>query len=482
MATLALGAGAVTDVAVTIGTRTDAPGDVVQILYSPDPNWIGAALTPGVVTQAADDNTCREEITDLEPDTVYFYDQVVNGTPTGITKQVRTFPEIGVDAPFSIAFGSCIKFLTPTLPMWASIRGKGPRLMIINGDRVYADSADLAVMRAKLRALYEHAGFRDALVHTTPELDLIDDHELLNNANGSTAGWAAVRQAYGEYGVHYPCPNPGVTLEQECRIGNVHVIGLDTREQRASSKPLYPSATYNGDGWGVAQAGTTSTQIVVPPKVTGADINNITSKTYIEIENVGVWRAQSWTYSTRTLVPREPIPGMAPGVRFKTKDASMLDKDGGANSQTERLIATCNASPHRWILLVTSVPMNVTAGAFSESWKGFDALMMELRYIAQRLPLAVRRRILIIAGDRHCFWLDDGAHSGLIDIPEVLSSALDQDTLSVGSVLASNGSKTGKKNFGLVEIGVDPHTLTVTGWDENGIALGGITPLVLQSV
>ncbi len=81
-----------------------------------------------------------------------------------------------------IAFGSCAHQDKPQ-PIWRAIVDSQPELFLFIGDTVYADTQDMAVMKAKYQKLADHPGWQ-ALKKTCPVLGTWDDHDLGGNDVG----------------------------------------------------------------------------------------------------------------------------------------------------------------------------------------------------------------------------------------------------------------------------------------------------------
>ena len=89
------------------------------------------------------------------------------------------------DPPLSrIAFGSCATQERPQ-PIWDAVGATKPELLLLLGDNIYADTEDMAVMRAKYARFAAMPGFKK-LRESVPILATWDDHDLGVNDGGST--------------------------------------------------------------------------------------------------------------------------------------------------------------------------------------------------------------------------------------------------------------------------------------------------------
>lgn len=82
-----------------------------------------------------------------------------------------------------ILFGSCIKQDQP-MPILETIVAERPELFIFLGDNIYADTADMQVMRDKYAKLQADAGFAK-LMQACPILATWDDHDYGVNDGGA---------------------------------------------------------------------------------------------------------------------------------------------------------------------------------------------------------------------------------------------------------------------------------------------------------
>ena len=74
-----------------------------------------------------------------------------------------------------IAFGSCAEEGDPQT-IWAPLVAAKPDLFLFIGDTIYADTEDMAVMKAKYDQFAKEPGYEN-LVATCPILATWDDHD-----------------------------------------------------------------------------------------------------------------------------------------------------------------------------------------------------------------------------------------------------------------------------------------------------------------
>ncbi len=82
-----------------------------------------------------------------------------------------------------IAFGCCADQDKPQ-PVWEPVLARRNDLFIFLGDNIYADTRDMAVMKAKYARLAAQPGFR-RLRETTPLVAMWDDHDFGENDGGA---------------------------------------------------------------------------------------------------------------------------------------------------------------------------------------------------------------------------------------------------------------------------------------------------------
>ena len=186
------------------------------------------------------------------------------------------------DAPpvSRILFGSCVKQDRPK-PIFATIIAQRPQLFLFLGDNIYADTTDMALMRAKYARLKRDAGFSQLLT-TCPVLATWDDHDYgANDAGADYSKRAASQRIFVDFwgdGVDSPRrARSGVyTAHRYGPPGNrLQVILLDTRYfrgplakgKRRVGGPYVPSADKNITMLGPAQWQWLERQLRLPAQV-----------------------------------------------------------------------------------------------------------------------------------------------------------------------------------------------------------------------
>jgi alkaline phosphatase D len=98
---------------------------------------------------------------------------------------------VGAEPLSRIAFGSCSDENRPQ-PLWTPILNQRPQLWVWLGDNVYADTADMAAMRASYARARANPGYQ-ALLAAAPVIGTWDDHDYGKNDGGRE--WPAKAQA-----------------------------------------------------------------------------------------------------------------------------------------------------------------------------------------------------------------------------------------------------------------------------------------------
>ena len=165
-----------------------------------------------------------------------------------------------------VVFGSCIQQDMPT-PIFYTIAGEFPDLVLFLGDNIYADTEDMGVMRAKYERLGANSDFR-RLRARFPIMATWDDHDFGVNDGG--ADYPQKDASKEEFMRFWKTPpqsplrsRPGI---YEARIfgpegRRVQIIMLDTRYFRSPLKkgerrvggPYYPDDSDSKTMLGEAQ-------------------------------------------------------------------------------------------------------------------------------------------------------------------------------------------------------------------------------------
>lgn len=146
-----------------------------------------------------------------------------------------------------IAFGSCSSQAKPQ-PIWEAINAARPELFIYLGDNIYADTADMTVMREKYDTQLRVPGFAQ-LRKTTPIIATWDDHDYGFNDSGAEYSKKAESQKEFLRFMDEPADSPRrkrAGVYDSYTYGpagqRVQVIMLDTRYFRSPLVKINPNA------------------------------------------------------------------------------------------------------------------------------------------------------------------------------------------------------------------------------------------------
>lgn len=140
-----------------------------------------------------------------------------------------------------IAFGSCVH-QDRAQPVWDTIVRHKPDLWLMLGDNIYADTQDIALMRAKYAKLQAQPGYK-RLLALCPQMATWDDHDYGgDDAGADYPKKKESQQAFLDF-LNVPKGSPRRTQEgvYEARVfgppgKRVQVILLDTRYHRSALK------------------------------------------------------------------------------------------------------------------------------------------------------------------------------------------------------------------------------------------------------
>ena len=132
-------------------------------------------------TRRDSDYAAVVELQDLQPDTAYRYDVIVDGSSalSGSNRpSFRTFPERGAPSAFKVGFGGGAGYVPRNERMWDVILSHGPLAFLFLGDNVYLD------LPVRPNALHHYTYYRRQsreefrrLTSSTPVYAIWDDHD-----------------------------------------------------------------------------------------------------------------------------------------------------------------------------------------------------------------------------------------------------------------------------------------------------------------
>jgi alkaline phosphatase D len=241
--------GAVTPRSITVWGRTAGPQSVT-LEYGTRADLADARTMPAVVSRSEDDCTVRIEVTDLEPDTRYWYRLRVAGEVDRYRRTpfaTRTAP--ATPRSFRVVFGSCSRVqVDPTQRIFDAIARAEPDLFFWLGDHVYGDTLDPAVLAEEYRRQRNVASLEPVLA-SVPQLAIWDDHDFgLNNSDRTNPMRDAALQVFRRYWANPPhgrTDEPGIHFQYA--YGGVDFFFLDGRYHRdPNADPDGPGKTMLG--------------------------------------------------------------------------------------------------------------------------------------------------------------------------------------------------------------------------------------------
>lgn len=166
---------------------------------------------------------------------------------------IRTLPPIPTAPPgptsgtssetFRIAIGSCLRY-TPGGDALGDIPSDDPDLMLWLGDNIYADSADMAVMRSLYEALGANPRFQ-AIAATTEMMAVWDDHDM--GGNNVNATWPHRDEARAEF-VRFWGAGPDDPRADQSGVYSARTFGSGERTVQV----ILLDVRYNLDPWDYA--------------------------------------------------------------------------------------------------------------------------------------------------------------------------------------------------------------------------------------
>ncbi|MEO9943827.1 alkaline phosphatase D family protein [Paraglaciecola sp.] len=232
--------GGVTDNSARVFMRTDEVANVM-IRYDTDRLFTNPLFSEDFVTQARDDFTRIISIRELQADTNYYYQIMVNGRPQRTISefQFKTFPAPGIDKPFKFA-ALVDTGNSPDRPaaIYGRVEAEQPAFVLQLGDWDHRDPETLDEMRTmhrEVRGRLTTAGlyFSDFIAPSFPVFHMWDDHDYgMENGDITFSGKNDALRAYREYFPAANIPNPQQGIWQSFQYANVEVFMLDTRSNR----------------------------------------------------------------------------------------------------------------------------------------------------------------------------------------------------------------------------------------------------------
>ncbi len=171
--------GSLTDTSAKFWVRTvdEVP---VHVVASRSKDLANPVKSTVATTRSVIDYTAVVEVNELQPDTRYFYEVLLNGEPIFAPElpSFRTYPRRSSRKRFSVAFGGGAKYTPANERMWDTIRERAPAALLLLGDNVYIDHP------VQFGDLHKYTYYRRQsepkfrrLVRSVPVYAIWDDHD-----------------------------------------------------------------------------------------------------------------------------------------------------------------------------------------------------------------------------------------------------------------------------------------------------------------
>ncbi|MHC4086437.1 MAG: alkaline phosphatase D family protein [Planctomycetota bacterium] len=240
--------GCVTDSSVKFWVRTtnEVP---VQVVVSSSQNMSSPIKSTVVKTNKTRDFTAVVDIENLNPDTQYHYELLVNGRKQPKRWSFRTFCTAEAKAKFQIGFGGGAGYTPWYERMWNTIAAHNPRAFLFLGDNIYIDNPTRpAVQQYCYYRRQSRPEFRN-LVASTGIYAIWDDHDFttndgwggpkINEPAWKIPVWRLFRNNWNNPYYGGGENQPGCWFDFS--IGDVDFFMLDGRYYRMKSKGDNPS-------------------------------------------------------------------------------------------------------------------------------------------------------------------------------------------------------------------------------------------------
>jgi len=229
--------GAVTATSVKIWLRSNTAA-TLQVEYSTSSNFLDLSLSQRVPTAQGSDFTGQVKLSDLAPETTYFYRFSAEQSALAGVYRFTTAPRKSALRDFSFAVLS--DFRIERAPVYRTVASEDPAFVIFLGDFNHSTPSTLSKMRAMHRTMRgeESAAGQDFIAHIRrfPFYHVWDDHDFgADNADKTFAGKGEALKAFREYFATPFLPNTD-GIWHKFRYAQAEFFMLDLRSQRDPSE------------------------------------------------------------------------------------------------------------------------------------------------------------------------------------------------------------------------------------------------------
>ncbi len=204
--------GAVKPMQAKIWLRTSVSA-TVQVEYSTSADFLDSLSSSEAMTTQQKDWTAIIQLSELIPETMYFYRLLVNESILPSVYQLKTSPPTSAKRSFSFVVFS--DFRDSVAPSYRSVAEDNPAFVVFLGDFSHREPSTLAEMRDMHRTLRgpETPAGRDFIsyIRKFPFYHVWDDHDLgKNDADKTFHGKEDALRAFPEY---FPTQHYQVLME-----------------------------------------------------------------------------------------------------------------------------------------------------------------------------------------------------------------------------------------------------------------------------
>ncbi len=408
--------GAVTEQSARFYLRVE-PAARASIRLATAQDFSNAITAEAATTDTARDFSALIAVENLLADQLYYYQALVNDTPTGEVRSFKTFPIAGTRSPFRFAFGSCI--VNRRQPgaedgrVFEVMAQDEPRFFLQIGDWTYPDSTDsprnpqrvfsaeMARIQATYRSKYDSIYATQKILRIAPVDYVFDDHDYMNNDASATSYprpeslltihvSPGIRtnsiRAYQELFPGYPLANANGGIWHKFTFGNADFFMLDTRSQRSPNLEAF-----------VRNTETDSIEFAPAP-----GHSMLAGDSSLLGENQMAWllrelqnSAADWKFIVSTVPFNRGLRGVI-DLSVSLQDSFIVLPGQGSQSL-----------------------LNVALG-MSDKWAGFPEEQQKLLQFIHDQQI---KNVIVLSGDTHTAAIDDGTNAGL---PELMAGALEQ--------------------------------------------------------
>ncbi|HUR46335.1 MAG TPA: prolyl oligopeptidase family serine peptidase, partial [Candidatus Saccharimonadales bacterium] len=227
--------GGMTPNSAVVKARLPREDMTARLAFGKNPGLKAPVFTAPVHSETNHYNIVEFSLSDLQPDTQYYYSLEVNGRmDRKTTGEFHTLPAAG-PASFTMAFASCGR-TGSTSDNYEHIRKHHPLFYMNMGDFHYLNIAsnNPALYRAAYDLVLSSPQQADLYRHI-PFVYMWDDHDYGgNNSNRKASSHEAARLTYDEYVPHYPLVfgEGDHPITQSFNVGRVKFLLPDLRSER----------------------------------------------------------------------------------------------------------------------------------------------------------------------------------------------------------------------------------------------------------